>query len=184
MKMSMQLRDLGFSGRCGVGLVTSIAGQIARHNNSTMAAQLIQFAKMAWENIATGAREKRIESPGFTLRLVEFSPGFIEHTWCQKAHLGYIISGNLAIQFRDGTVLYQQGDGICINAGCESEHKAIVTEGVQCFSLSKSAPAICLMRILGVVAELIRFGLLGVSDRFGVQKRIVQKVIPHRSPIP
>ena len=98
-----------------------------------MAAQLIHFARLTWKHIANGAREKRIESPTFIFRLVEFSPGFIEHEWCQKAHFGYVISGKFAITFRDETVQYQQGDGICINAGRESEHKAVVTEVVQLF---------------------------------------------------
>ncbi|MCA9264068.1 MAG: cupin domain-containing protein, partial [Planctomycetales bacterium] len=120
-------------GKLARGPDARIAGQIVRPHNSKMTIPIAKFADMAWTDIATGVREKRIESPRHTMRLVEFSPGFIERDWCQKSHFGYVLSGELAIQFRDNTVRYQQGDGICIDAGAESEHKAIVTEVVILF---------------------------------------------------
>jgi quercetin dioxygenase-like cupin family protein len=98
-----------------------------------MANQLVHFDELAWENIASGAREKRVETAHSVLRLVQFSPGFVETAWCQQAHIGYVVGGALTIQFRDSMLQYQEGDGLCINAGAASEHKAVVTEAVTLF---------------------------------------------------
>lgn len=93
----------------------------------------IGFANAPWEPIAIGARQKRVETADSVLRLVELSPGFVEGDWCRKAHVGYVVSGSLAIEFRDGLLRYREGDGLGIRAGEESEHKAVVTEAVTLF---------------------------------------------------
>lgn len=85
---------------------------------------------MPWQDVVVGVREKRVETLQSTIRIVEFSPGFVERDWCQQAHLGYVIRGELGIQFRDRELRFREGDGICIEAGAEFEHKAIVTEVV------------------------------------------------------
>lgn len=86
-----------------------------------------------WNDVANSVREKRVETLNSTIRIVEFSPGFVERDWCQKAHVGYVISGKLKIQFRNSELRYQEGDGISIDAGAEREHRAIVTEVVTLF---------------------------------------------------
>ncbi len=94
---------------------------------------LARFADIAWDEVAPGAREKRVDVVGAAMRIVEFAPGFTERVWCQKTHVGYVIDGEFSIQFRDTVVRYQKGDGIYINSGVESEHKAVVNEVVTLF---------------------------------------------------
>jgi quercetin dioxygenase-like cupin family protein len=106
-----------------------------------MADSRAHFAEIAWTHIASGAREKRVETAKSVMRIVEFSPGFLERDWCQNAHVGYVIEGNFAIQFHDSVLQYQEGDGICINAGTESEHKAVVTEVVTLFLVEPKSSA-------------------------------------------
>jgi len=59
----------------------------------------IDFKSMAWETPARGARFKAFEQGGRKLRLVEFSKEFVEPDWCTKGHIGYILEGQIEIDF-------------------------------------------------------------------------------------
>lgn len=58
------------------------------------------------------------------LRLVEFTSEFVEPHWCEKGHIGYVVSGILEIDFRGQVIRYPEGSGILIPAGSASGHKA------------------------------------------------------------
>ena len=81
---------------------------------------------MDWTSPAVGVREKRYENAGQIIRLVEFSDGFIEKDWCIKGHIGYVLEGSLTVDFNGKLVRYQKGDGIWIEEGVLSKHKAMV----------------------------------------------------------
>lgn len=86
----------------------------------------VDFGSIPWNTVAEGAKEKRIIRDGCIMRLLEFTPPFKETEWCHKAHSGYVVEGEITIEFRDRTINYSAGDGLRIEAGAGHKHKAVV----------------------------------------------------------
>ena len=84
----------------------------------------IDFAASAWDEPRQGVRSKAAVRGGKQLRLVEFAESFVEHDWCTKAHVGYVLDGELEIIFPGGVERFSAGDGIMITGGEEWRHKA------------------------------------------------------------
>ena len=92
----------------------------------------LNFESMAWELPARGARFKAYEQDGRRLRLVEFAREFVEPDWCMKGHIGYIIEGQMEIDFDGKTIVFGPGDGVFIPAGQEHRHKGrVLTDKVK-----------------------------------------------------
>ena len=90
----------------------------------------IDFDSIPWETPLKGARYKAFKLNGKQLRLVEFSREFVEPDWCVKGHIGYVLEGEMEIDFQGRVVTYHQGDGLFIPA--EEGHKAkVITDMVQ-----------------------------------------------------
>ncbi|TWU59951.1 Cupin domain protein [Rubripirellula tenax] len=104
-----------------------------------MNAARINFQLLPWVDLAPGAREKRVAHSEGVLRLVEFSPPFIEDDWCVKGHCGYVLDGQFSIQFGDRVEILQAGDGILIPAGQSNAHKAIVQQPVLLLLMERGA---------------------------------------------
>ena len=83
----------------------------------------VDFESMEWEVPVRGARFKAYEQGGKKLRLVEFAKEFVEPDWCTKAHIGYILEGQIEIDFDGKKEVFGPGDGIFIPAGQEHKHK-------------------------------------------------------------
>ncbi|MFT6747956.1 MAG: hypothetical protein ACJAZ2_002314, partial [Glaciecola sp.] len=58
-----------------------------------MTDKLIHFDKLDWEQPQEGVKQKIYSNGDKQLRLLRFSDNFIEHDWCTKGHVGYILSG-------------------------------------------------------------------------------------------
>ena len=86
----------------------------------------IDFESMEWEVPAEGVRFKAFESGGRKLRLVEFFNEFVEADWCCKGHVGYILEGQMEIDFDGDLITFGPGDGVFIPAGAEHKHKGRV----------------------------------------------------------
>jgi quercetin dioxygenase-like cupin family protein len=82
-----------------------------------------EFEAVAWESPAPHYRFKAIRRDGVQLRLVEFARGFVEHDWCEKRHVGYVLSGELQIELPEGTTRVREGQGIVLS-GVNAKHKA------------------------------------------------------------
>ncbi|WP_236615643.1 cupin domain-containing protein [Rhodopirellula europaea] len=95
---------------------------------------------MPWVELAPGAREKRVAHGEGVLRLVEFSPPFTENDWCVKGHNGYVLDGQLSIQFDNRVETLHAGDGILIQTGQANAHKAIVQQPVLLLLIERSDP--------------------------------------------
>lgn len=92
-----------------------------------------EFAAIPWESPARNVRFKAIRKNGVQLRLLEFSRGFVEDDWCSKKHIGYVLSGELAIELPEGPVHIRAGEGLVLS-GPGAKHKASpVTETVTLF---------------------------------------------------
>ncbi len=92
----------------------------------------IDFGSMDWEEPARGVRFKAFEQGGRKLRLVEFSKEFVEADWCCSGHVGYILEGEIEIDFDGDVVSFGPGDGVFIPAGEEHKHKGrVLTDKVK-----------------------------------------------------
>lgn len=91
----------------------------------------IDFESMAWERPADNVRFKAYEQGGRKLRLVEFGKEFVE-PGCTKGHIGYILEGQMEIDFDGEVIVFGPGDGVFIPAGEEHRHKArVLTDTVK-----------------------------------------------------
>ena len=86
--------------------------------------QPIQFDQLPWESPKPGFRLKVFREGATQLRLVEISQGFVESEWCDKGHVGYVLSGDIDIEFSSGVVRFSEGAAILIPPGAEHKHKA------------------------------------------------------------
>lgn len=94
----------------------------------------IDFDSMEWDTPAAGVRQKVVVQGTTQFRLLEFSDNFVELDWCTKGHIGYIIDGQLEIDFDGRSVQYGPGDVATIPDGVDHKHKAkSVTDKVTIF---------------------------------------------------
>ena len=92
----------------------------------------IPFDAMSWEAPADSVRFKAHEQGGRKLRLVEFTEEFIEPDWCTKGHIGYILEGQMELDFDGDLIVFGPGDGVFIPAGPEHKHKdRVLTDKVK-----------------------------------------------------
>lgn len=71
-----------------------------------------------------GVRFKVFSDGQRQMRLAEFSSEFVEPNWCEKGHLGFVLRGELEIDFHGRRVRYAEGSGIYIPKGAAHAHKA------------------------------------------------------------
>lgn len=90
---------------------------------------LIKFADIRWHSPAPGVREKKHTGAKHSLRLLEFSHGFVEKDWCTKGHIGFVLEGILRIDFDGQLQVFEAGDGLWIEAGHAQKHKAVLAAG-------------------------------------------------------
>jgi quercetin dioxygenase-like cupin family protein len=90
----------------------------------------IDLTVMEWANPAKGVRSKVYSDGTKQLRLVEFSRGFSEPSWCLKGHIGYVLEGRAELELEDENVIFGPGDGVFIPAGEEHKHKVTVLTDV------------------------------------------------------
>ncbi len=92
----------------------------------------VDFNSTGWEVPADGVRFKAYEQGGRKLRLVEFRKEFVEPDWCTKGHIGYILEGQMEIDFNGKIIIFGPGDGLFIPAGEEHKHKGrVITDSVK-----------------------------------------------------
>jgi mannose-6-phosphate isomerase-like protein (cupin superfamily) len=81
---------------------------------------------MPWEAPAAGVRSRVHEQSGRRLRLAEFTREFVERHWCTKGHIGYVLQGQMEIDFDGRVITLGEGDGLFIPPGEPHKHKARV----------------------------------------------------------
>ena len=84
----------------------------------------VNIDELPWENPSPGMRVKTNENKGKRIRLLEITKDYVEDEWCSEAHTGYILDGELELDFDGNPVIYSPGDGLMIPGGEESKHKA------------------------------------------------------------
>ena len=93
-----------------------------------MGPRRIDFKTMSWGSPAAGVRFKAYEHNGRRLRLAEFTSQFVEPDWCTKGHIGYVLEGQMEIDFDGKVIVFGPGDGLFIRPG--DKHKAKVTTDI------------------------------------------------------
>jgi quercetin dioxygenase-like cupin family protein len=81
------------------------------------------FDALEWQSSMLGVRYKVFKNGTKQLRLVEFTSEFVEPDWCEKGHIGFVIQGELEIDFHGRLVRYSKGSGIFIPSGSANGHK-------------------------------------------------------------
>jgi quercetin dioxygenase-like cupin family protein len=90
----------------------------------------IDFKSMNWETPTAGIRFKVYQQGSRKLRLAEFTKEFVEQDWCTKGHIGYILEGQMKIDFDGKVIVFGPGNGLFIPAG--KRHKAkVLTDTVK-----------------------------------------------------
>ena len=88
----------------------------------------IDFDSLSWAEPGEGVRAKSVNQRGQQIRIAEFAPGFRKVEWCCKAHIGYVLAGDLEVVFADGAEVFSPGDALIIAAG--DKHRARVIKAL------------------------------------------------------
>ncbi len=96
-----------------------------------MTNNLIHFENIDWEKPNKGVEQKVYSQKGKRLRLLKFKDDFIEEEWCINGHIGYVLEGEMKIDFNGEIKFYKKGDGLWIDHGEKSKHKVIIDKGKQ-----------------------------------------------------
>lgn len=92
----------------------------------------IPFHSTPWDTVQPGVKQKRVMRDDHQIRLVEFDHSFIEKDWCIKGHIGYVVDGEMHIDYESEILKYETGDAIDIPHG--QRHKmSVVTQSVTLF---------------------------------------------------
>ncbi|MGD0615370.1 MAG: cupin domain-containing protein [Verrucomicrobiota bacterium] len=101
----------------------------------------VLFDQLEWQSPQPGARFKVFRDGSRQVRLVEFSHEFVELQWCAKGHVGYVLSGELDIDFSGHVVRFPEGSALLIPTGTPHAHKArTVTPLVRLFLVEEVSP--------------------------------------------
>ncbi|MCT8974453.1 MULTISPECIES: hypothetical protein [Microbaculum] len=99
-------------------------------NEQAMAAyRKIDFDDVAWSEVLPGLRVKAVQEGPRTIRLVEFQGGFVEPGWCEKGHVGFVVSGRLTVEFDSGVEVFEPGQGLFFTPGTGGRHKVRQPDG-------------------------------------------------------
>jgi quercetin dioxygenase-like cupin family protein len=83
----------------------------------------IAFNEITWQTAPSGVRFKVYKEGTQQLRLLEFGRDLNHPDWCVTGHIGFVIEGEMEIEFDDEVITYQTGDGIVIPAGEKHRHR-------------------------------------------------------------
>jgi hypothetical protein len=84
----------------------------------------IDFSAVPWEEPAPGMRQRCVIRGSQRLRLLEIAPDFVEDGWCDRAHVGYVLEGELELALPTGTLRFAAGDGLFVLGGEAERHQA------------------------------------------------------------
>lgn len=102
----------------------------------------VDFEALPWELVMDGVRQKVVADSEKRVRLVEYSKSMPPH-WCIKGHYGCILKGRFEIEFRDGTRVFEEGDGVFIPSGEEHRHKArVLSDSVTAIFTEDAEPCV------------------------------------------
>jgi len=84
---------------------------------------VIDFELLPWVEPVPGMRFKAFVQGQKKMRIVEFTEEFVEPDWCINGHIGYVIEGEMEVEFEGAVRKYKAGDGLFIPKGDENKHR-------------------------------------------------------------
>ena len=90
---------------------------------------IFKFKDLEWEIPAKGIRQKILRKENQRVRLLEFTDQLSEKEQCTNGHIGYVLEGELSIDFKGKVKRYTKGDGLWINPGSQYARKAVIKKG-------------------------------------------------------
>lgn len=94
-----------------------------------MEKRLIKFEALEWDQPKAGVEQKVYSDGVNRMRILRFSDDFVEEEWCTKGHIGYVLEGEMRIDYNGEIKSYSKGDGLWITQGEHSKHKVIMEKG-------------------------------------------------------
>jgi quercetin dioxygenase-like cupin family protein len=88
-----------------------------------MATYRVPFDDLPWQTSPAGVLFKAHRIGGSQLRLLEFTTELVHPHWCATGHVGYVIEGDMEIEFEDRVEHYRAGDGLIVPAGMMDRHR-------------------------------------------------------------
>ncbi len=83
----------------------------------------VAFEAMPWQTSPAGVRFKVQKVGALQLRLLEFSRDLDHPHWCTTGHLGYVLEGEMEVEFAAGSQVFRAGDGLAIPGGDAEKHR-------------------------------------------------------------
>lgn len=101
----------------------------------------IAFDTLPWQTSASGVRFKAQTVGSQQLRLLEFTRELDHPHWCETGHLGYVLEGELEIEFEHEAIRFRAGDGISIPPGSTDRHRPrAVSDLVRLIFVEQASP--------------------------------------------
>jgi arsenate reductase len=101
----------------------------------------IAFDSLPWEMSTSGVRSKTQAVGSQQLRLLEFTRDLHHPHWCETGHIGYVLEGELEIEFEGAAIAFRAGDGISIPPGLSDRHRPrALSERVRLIFVEDASP--------------------------------------------
>ena len=85
----------------------------------------VDFSAMAWQEAREGVRYKVYTEGTRQLRLVEVATSEGDPHWCERGHIGFVLSGGLTIEVNGTVHAFAAGDGLFLPPGAAAAHRGV-----------------------------------------------------------
>lgn len=89
----------------------------------------ISFEEFMWEHVKDGLEQKVYSADDHRIRLLRVRDTFKEDAWCTNGHVGFVLKGEMQIDFNGRLEHYSGGDGLWIEQGEHAKHKMLIEKG-------------------------------------------------------
>ncbi|RYU87941.1 hypothetical protein EWM62_15730 [Mucilaginibacter terrigena] len=99
----------------------------------------IPFQTINWDKISKEEHPgeqgtswwQTLQLPGFRIRLVEYSPGYLADHWCQKGHIVHCLEGSFNSELATGEIFTLSKGQSYVVSDDASSHRSVSAEGVK-----------------------------------------------------
>jgi len=100
----------------------------------------VALDELPWETSPAGVRFKAYEDAERRLRLLEFGRDLDHPGWCTTGHVGYLLEGEMEVEFDDRVVTFRAGDVLVFPAREADGHRPrALTDHVRMIFLEETA---------------------------------------------
>jgi len=99
----------------------------------------IPFPTMPWQPGAHPLERKKHDT-SHSVTILEFEPGFLDPNWCERGHVGYVLSGSVRLEYEKEATFLGEGEAFVIGAGTRHRASNPGTVTVRLFVVSSEEP--------------------------------------------